>query len=115
MSATVISTTNEQGEHGGRLRDRIGEVSTRIGTLMLKDHAMEEYRLPLAKDGCEAFIEARKESRSLPRGREGLIGHPVRPAPEACLPASGRHGGGSGRCSRVVVSLALFRESDDIR
>ena len=43
-------------------RDRIGDVSTRIGTLLLKDRAMEEYRLPLAKGGCEAFIEARKNA-----------------------------------------------------
>ena len=52
-------------------RDRIGEVSTRIGTLMLKDHAMEEYRLPLAKDGCEAFIEARKKAGLCPGAVKG--------------------------------------------
>lgn len=43
-------------------RDRIGDVSTRIGTLLLKDQVMEEYRLPLARNGCEAFIEARRNA-----------------------------------------------------
>jgi hypothetical protein len=59
-------------------RDRIGDVSTRIGTLLLKDRAMEEYRLPLAKCGCEAFIEARKNAGLCAKaaGRKSRI-HPA--------------------------------------
>ena len=47
-------------------RDRIGEIGTRIGTLMLKDQVLEEYRLPLARDGCVAFIEARRKAGRCP-------------------------------------------------
>lgn len=47
-------------------QDRIGDTNTRIGTLMLKDQVLEEYRLPLAREGCEAFIEARRQAGLCP-------------------------------------------------